>query len=333
MIDKSLYQNAIVQDYELMRCPLSMEKLVEKENGLVSVKTGNVYRIIDCIPEFASFTIKNNIKEYVQKFWDNCPNESVKSMAQICSTEYFAQTEQDRFDIHTNFDEPFLKEAIGFESIRGKKILEVGCGIGLDAIQFARSGNDMYLIDLSINSVKIALGRFQNEGYCAVPSIADAENLPFFDNSFDIVYSYGVLHHSPNTEKSIVELYRVLKPGGQAIVMLYSKWSANCIFRTSIHNGLIRKELFKGYSLKRILSEWTELQSKTDNSTNPLTQVFSFRQIKKMFNKYTSISLEKHFINRYQMAEARIFLRFISETQKANLHKYLGWNTIIKACK
>ncbi|MCF7822764.1 MAG: class I SAM-dependent methyltransferase [Candidatus Marinimicrobia bacterium] len=333
MIENKLFQRAIREDDRAFRCPISKDMLAKDEKGYHSKKLHNTYLFHDGIPDFAQASINDTPKEDIQLFWDNCPNESIKSEAVIGSHEYYRQTEQNRFDIHLDFSKPFLKDAIQYDSVQGKKILEIGCGIGLDAIQFARSGNEMYLLDLSLNSMKIALGRFQSEGYKAVPCIGDSENLPFGDNSFDMVYSYGVIHHSPDTEKSIDEIHRVLKPGGQAIIMLYSKWSANTLFRTLFHNGLLKGEIFRLGSIRKVLSNWTELQSKTDSSVNPMTRVFSFRKIRKMLRAFESVELEKHFINRYQMAEFRLILRFIPEKAKMNLHKYLGWNTIIKAKK
>src|SRR5690606_19372236 len=104
--------------------------------------------------------------------------------------------------------------------------LEVGCGIGIDSIQFARAGNDLTLLDLTIESVSIARSRLESEGFTASYVSGDSENLPFADNQFDVVYSYGVIHHSPDTARSVSEIFRVLKPGGQAVVMLYNYFSA-----------------------------------------------------------------------------------------------------------
>ena len=329
MINYNLYSEAISNDFSLFRCPVSKERLFLENDLLQSQNSNYVYPIKDGIPDFASPTIKDNIKEEIQRFWNNCPNESVKSKAAIGTPEYYSETEEDRFNIHRNFNKPFLKDAIGFNEIKEQRILEIGCGIGLDAIQFARAGNEIYLMDLTLNSLKIALGRFQNEGYKAAACVGDAENLPFNDDSFDVVYSYGVLHHSPNTKGSIQEVNRVLKKNGRAIIMLYSKWSANILFRYFLHFGLLKRKYFKYWNWGEFLSKESELQSKTGNIDNPLTQAFSFRQIKNMFSQFEKVTLEKHFIDRYQMAEARFFLRFMSKTQKAKLHKYLGWNTII----
>ena len=153
MIDKELYTDAIIRDYRLFRCPKTGEMLKINNNVLISEKSKHSFSIYEGIPDFARLTIQNNIKEEVQRYWNNCPNEYIKSIADIGSPEYYYETEKDRFNIHLNFNKPFLKDVIGFNKIKGKKLLEIGCGIGLDAIQFARSGNDIYLMDLSLNSV------------------------------------------------------------------------------------------------------------------------------------------------------------------------------------
>lgn len=333
MIRTAQFNEALSSNYHLFRCPLTHEPLFFTKGELKAASSGKRYKLFDGIPDFASATIAGNVKEKVQHFWNNCPNESIKSKSKIGSPEFYSDTEKERYEHHTDFDKPFLKDAVGFDNIFGKRILEVGCGIGMDAIQFARNDNDIYLIDLSLNSIKVALGRFQNEGYSAHAAVADSERLPFDAETFDVVYSYGVLHHSPDTQKSIQEIHRVLAKGGQAIIMLYAKWSANTLFRLFLHFGLIEKQFFKHYSWKRFLSEWTELQSKTEDSVNPMTQCFSIRECRKMFDGFRSIGFEKHYINYYQIAEAKYLLRFVPDRLKRKLPALLGWNIIIRGRK
>ena len=88
-------------------------------------------------------------------------------------------------------------------------MLEVGVGIGVDAMQWSRAGNRVFGIDYNLPSVQITKARFQDAGAEGRFLNSDAENLPFADNSFDLVYSFGVLHHTPGTEKAIREVYRV----------------------------------------------------------------------------------------------------------------------------
>jgi SAM-dependent methyltransferase len=166
------------------------------------------------------------LKDAVRKFWGTLPCGVSHSSQPTDSHAFFEETEKHRFKVHTNFDQPFLKEAINFKEHTGKTVLEVGVGIGVDAMQWSRAGNRVFGIDYNLPSVQITKARFQDAGAQGRFLNSDAENLPFASNSFDLVYSFGVLHHTPGTEKAIRECYRVLKPGGQAIIMLYYKWSA-----------------------------------------------------------------------------------------------------------
>ena len=102
-------------------------------------------------------------------------------------------------------------------------MLEIGGGIGTDLSQFARNGARVTDVDLSAGHLALAQENFALRGLHGRFVHHDAESLPFDDNSFDVVYSNGVLHHTPNTRSVVAEIHRVLKPGGQAIVMMYAE--------------------------------------------------------------------------------------------------------------
>ncbi len=102
-----------------------------------------------------------------------------------------------------------------FEKAKGLKVLEVGVGLGADHQQFAEAGADLYGIDLTERAVEHTRKRLVAFGLTSDLSVGDAENLDFSDESFDQVYSWGVLHHSLDTPKAIAEVWRVLKRGGE----------------------------------------------------------------------------------------------------------------------
>lgn len=121
--------------------------------------------------------------------------------------------------------EPYIFEFAGFADARGKHVLEIGLGLGADHEQFARNGAVIWGIDLTARSVQHVRRRFALLNLPPRVQVGDAESLPFPDESFDIVYSWGVLHHTPKTSVALREVLRVLKPGGEARIMIYHKHS------------------------------------------------------------------------------------------------------------
>lgn len=129
---------------------------------------------------------------------------------------FFAEIERNRYDL-----EPFIPPFARFERGEGKRVLEVGVGAGTDFLQWVRRGARAVGVDLTTAGVRLARERLALEGRGAGLAAADAENLPFPDGRFDIVYSWGVIHHSPDTARAAREIHRVLKPGGTALAMIY----------------------------------------------------------------------------------------------------------------
>ena len=151
-------------------------------------------------------------KEAVRDFWN----------AEPCGTRYLDGAQE--FDAHARARyelEPFIFDFADFPSARGLKVLEIGVGMGADYLEWLKAGAHATGVDLSAASIERARQRCEAAGFNPDLRIADAERLPFSDNSFDVVYSYGVMHHSPNTQQCVREGLRVLKPGGRAKIMVY----------------------------------------------------------------------------------------------------------------
>lgn len=151
-------------------------------------------------------------KEDVTQFWDTDP----------CGTRYLEG--KNDFDAHarTRYElEPFIFDFADFHSARGLKVLEIGVGMGADYLEWLRGGAHATGIDASSTSIARARQRCQMAGFDPDLRVADAERLPFPNNCFDVVYSYGVMHHSPNTQACVQEALRVLKPGGKVKIMVY----------------------------------------------------------------------------------------------------------------
>ena len=121
-------------------------------------------------------------------------------------------------------------------------MLEVGCGMGTMAMNWAQHDARIVPVDLTQTAVRQTRKRFELHGLEGVPFQAQAERLPFRDNAFDFAYSWGVLHHTPNTKRALEELHRVVRPGGRVGVMLYNRRSILYRFWIRFYEGWIHRE-------------------------------------------------------------------------------------------
>jgi len=206
-------------------------------------------------------------KEEVREFWNADP----------CGTRYLEGKED--FDAHARARyalEPFIADFARFQSARGLKVLEIGVGMGADYLEWLKAGAQATGVDLSATSIERARKRCELAGYQPDLRVADAEQLPFADNSFDVVYSYGVMHHSPNTPQCVREAWRVLKPGGQARIMVYH--------HRSITGAMLwlRYGLFRGKSLRR---------SVLDHLESPGTKTYSRKEALQLLNGFRDVEM------------------------------------------
>jgi len=156
----------------------------------------------------------------VQGYWDARPCGSSECGNGRSRLEFFQSHARIRYE-----REPEIENFACFEAWRGRRILEIGIGMGADYIRFAEAGACAVGLDLSFRSLELA--RENAKTRRVVPRLlnADAESLPFVDCSFDLVYSWGVLHHTPETEQALCEVHRVLRPGAECRAMLYHRRS------------------------------------------------------------------------------------------------------------
>lgn len=147
-------------------------------------------------------------KRDVHDFWNEASCGEKLYLPTTDRAGYEAQTTE-RYRL-----EPYIPDFAGFSVAHGKRVLEIGVGLGADHQRFAEAGADLYGIDLTERAVEHTQNRLRAYGLESHLAVGDAEALDFPDESFDTVYSWGVLHHSPDTPKAISEVYRVLKRGG-----------------------------------------------------------------------------------------------------------------------
>ncbi|GAB6052600.1 hypothetical protein JCM17960_14200 [Magnetospira thiophila] len=178
--------------------------------------------------------------------------------------------------------------------LKGKKVLEIGPGAGGHSALFAKYGAHMTSVDLTFHRARATQAKFDLLGNTAEQCRAlqsDAENLPFADDSFDIVYSNGVLHHTLDTEKSMDEVLRVLKPGGRAVILLYCKSSWHYWINMVLAEGLLRGRMFKDRNWLGKATEWGGKNAQTVE--NPITRCYTAGGIRQLFAKFNDLTLRK----------------------------------------
>ncbi|MGH7086937.1 MAG: class I SAM-dependent methyltransferase [Acetobacteraceae bacterium] len=158
--------------------------------------------------------------ETVAEYWNRRPCNIRHSPSEVGSRQYFDEVEARKY-----FVEPHIPGFAEFPRWRGRRMLEIGCGIGTDAVNFARAGADYTGIELSRVSLGLARRRFEVFGLSGRLVEGDAEKLSSLVEpaSFDLVYSFGVIHHTPNPPAVLAEARRVIRPDGEFRLMLYAK--------------------------------------------------------------------------------------------------------------
>jgi SAM-dependent methyltransferase len=228
---------------------------------------------------------KGEIKDY----WETRLPQTWYSDKTPGSREWFNEIEYERY--HTFYE--LVPRIAEFEHHGGERVLEVGVGIGTDLAQYARNGARVSGIDLTEEAVNMTRENFEQRGLeYETLQTADAENLPFEDNSFDLVFSNGVLHHTPNTDKAVQEIHRVLKPHGKTIVLLYARGIKHYLKRIGIQGVLKGGLLRQGYN--RLISSQTEV-----HGGSPLTYVFTRGQVKDLFKGFGDIDIKKYRFGEY----------------------------------
>lgn len=207
-------------------------------------------------------------KEEVRDFWNRNVCQADLPGSEVGTREFFDEVEAIRYKYHYHLQPIFkkIKEVTGTEG----RLLEVGCGMGTDLIQLARMDISVTGVDLTESGIEMAKRRFEIYDLEAELKVADAENLPFEDESFDVVYSFGVLHHTPDTKKAISETQRVLKPGGKAFIMFYYKPSLNYLAHW------VTGVPFDG--------------SKKDKC--PVERAYTKREIRNLFDMYSEVHID-----------------------------------------
>jgi len=242
---------------------------------------------------------------------------------ELGTREFFDSVEQHRYQEYA----AWMPRLMEFENFRGARLLEIGCGMGSDLLQFARGGARCTGIDLTPRSIEITRHRFRLYGADGNFMISDGERLPFRKESFDVVYSNGVLHHTPDTAGAIREVHRVLRPGGVAKVMLYHRNSLNYWIEIVLRRGVLGLEFLRGRSTEEIMSRVIEF---SDHDARPLVKVYSRKQARELFSMFKDVRVD---VEQLMRDELRFLSPLVSDERLDQLRKRIGWNVIITAVK
>jgi SAM-dependent methyltransferase len=241
----------------------------------------------------------------VRDFWQSHINNEYYTAAERASDSYFKEIEERRYNAHYHLPELF-------ESMAGAdhSLLEIGCGIGVDSIQLAKRGFRVTAVDLTENALAVAEQFAGHRGVTIDFQLGNAEGLNFPDESFDAVYTFGVLHHTPDIGRSVAEVHRVLRPGGTAYVMLYH--------RNSLVN-LVHRALRLPY------------ESPSDRKDHcPVVYTFSRSGVRKLFRDFSSVQVhsEYPFTHGFGPLTTKLPLGI-----RRRLGRALGWHLMITAVR
>lgn len=254
-----------------------------------------------------------NLEEKIQNYWNAQPCNVKHSDKPIGTAEYFEEVTRRRYLV-----EPHILDFAQFHKWQGRRVLEIGCGIGTDAEQFVRHGAEYVGIDISDTSLEICRDRFKTldlhgEFFNVNLLESYSQNL----GTFDLVYSFGVLHHSPNIAHHILKIHNLLNDSGEFRFMVYAK---NSWKYAMIQKGLDQfeaqaecpyAEAFTRDEIYRLLDGWFEIERIRQDHCF-MYNVAAYRQ------------------GRYELEP---WFEAMDETMRSAVKEYLGWHLLIKARK
>jgi len=261
----------------------------------------------------------DDYKDAAQAQWDENPVGSHYADRSVPHTlDWFLEIETHRYRRYA----PWMPAVMEFDRHAGEDVLEIGGGIGTDLAQFARHGARVTDVDLSGGHLRLAEENFRLRGLTGRFVHDDAETLPFPDASFDLVYSNGVLHHTPDTARLVAEVHRVLRPGGRIIAMVYAESSWHYWRQQVWRRGLVEGRLARG-SMGGILSRSVEISG---NDARPLVKVYTRDRLRTLFAAFRDVAIVQRQLTAEELPLPLRPLRVMVE-------RVAGWNLIVKAVR
>lgn len=288
--------------------------------------------------------------EQVRTFWNENPCGSKTVDAPMMSREFFLDYERQRYAT-----EPYILEFLGRDDVRGKRVVEIGCGMGTDGVQLVRAGADYTGVDLTPMGALLTRTNLGMRGLRGTTVNASAERLPFADASVDFIYSHGVLHHTPDIDRAVAEIRRVLKPGGRIHLMLYHRRSYNyyvsiLVLRRlgallllapggvplahrltgePVENLEVHKTRLRTDGLRSLFGpEW--LNHNTDGAESPLARVYTRRTAQALLQGFSKGEFGIANINKRHLP---LIGKHLPRAVEAWLGRFFGWHLHVFAMR
>lgn len=258
----------------------------------------------------------------VKEYWNNRPCNIRHSTKQVGTKEYYDQVEQRKYLV-----EPHIPVFADFSKWRGKKVLEIGCGLGTCSVNFVRAGTDLTCIELSEESLLLCKKRFEVYGLQAEFYSGNAEELSHIVplQTYDLVYSFGVIHHSPYPEKIIEQIGLYMDSTSEVRIMLYSKYSWKAL------EFFIRRGWKFWFNWNKTIQYYAEAQKGC-----PVAYTYTRKSIKELLENYKILSIKKTHIFPYVVKDyieykynKRFIFRILPKSVFSWLESVLGWHYLI----
>ncbi len=262
----------------------------------------------------------------VRDFWNAMPCNLRHSPKEVGSREYFDEVEKRKY-----FVEPHIPGFAEFERWKGKRVLEIGCGLGTDTVSFARAGAQVTAIELSERSADLARQRVEVYGLSDRVSIrvGNAEELPSIvpAQPFDLVYSFGVIHHSPHPRRIVEQLMKYMTPSSELRLMVYARVSYKLFW-------IMREEgIWDMSRIDELIARNSEAQTGC-----PITYSYSDESVRELLAGFRVFDVHKAHIftwdvDAYRSYEYRKAPEWagVSDAELAALEKELGWHLLVRA--